>query len=254
MSYVSFDGLVNRFNGQIYQSRKGRLRMQLIDALYQKTLPEDFVAGARVLDAAGGLGQMSHWFLANGATVDYFDVSKEMVTQVEQQFESDISAQRLTASTASITEYHPDQTFDFVNVHAVLEWLEEPMDLLPSLCSWVAPNGYLGLMVYNENMLMLRHLMRGTLERAMSGDLRGTTGGLTPISPMNPLLVREVLEGQGFKVLRHAGIRSWSDLAEKTVVDWYDEHAVFTAELKLCEQRPYCDIARYVLFIAQKTG
>lgn len=253
MAGVNFDGLFDRFSQQIYQSRKGRLRMQLIDALYKKYLPMTELAGLKVLDAAGGLGQMSHWFLSEGCTVDYFDVSSDMVDSVNNNFESAIAAGALTTQCLSITEFDQSGQFDFVNAHAVLEWLEQPYEALNRLCNAVKPEGYMGLMVYNRNMLMLRHLMRGTLQRAMSGNISGDRKGLTPISPLDPLEVISSLEQQGFTLLCQAGVRTFSDLAEKTVIDWYEEQELFEAELKLCQQRPYCDIGRYVLLIAQKS-
>jgi len=226
--------------------------MQLVDALYKKYLPEQLIVNARVLDAAGGLGQMSHWFLENHAQVDYFDISKEMVERVAGHFTSEIQQGRLDVQMASITSFTPQHLYDFVNVHAVLEWLESPIDTLPDIVSWLKPGGYLGLMVYNKHMLMLRHLMRGTMKRAMTGDIAGDKKGLTPISPLDPNVVLETLQHLGLEVICQAGIRSFSDLAEGTVINWYDEADVFEAEKTLCEQRPYCDLARYVLFIAHK--
>jgi S-adenosylmethionine-dependent methyltransferase len=252
MSFVSFDGLVERFQGQIYQSHKGRLRMRLIDSLYRQYLPIDSVHDARVLDAAGGLGQMSHWFLEAGGQVDYFDVSEEMVQATQGNLSKFYANGQLNIEQASIVGYQPVRPYEFVNVHAVLEWLEKPEETLSAMSNWVAPNGYIGLMVYNKHMLMLRHLMRGTLSRAMSGDLGGEKGGLTPISPMEPEQVRQQLVSQGFEIKTQAGIRSFSDLTEKTILDWYPEEDIFNAELTLCEKRPYCDMARYVLFIARK--
>ncbi len=252
MSYVSFDGLVDRFEGQIYQSRKGRLRMHLVDALYKKYLPESVVNQGLVLDAAGGLGQMSHWFLSNGAKVDYFDISQDMVSSVNQSLAAAIAEKRLSVQQASLTEYLPKTDYDVVNVHAVLEWLEQPMALVPNIANWVRPGGYLGLMVYNRHMLMLRHLMRGTLKRAMSGDIGGDRKGLTPISPLDPGEVRMGLEKAGLQIRCQAGVRSFSDLAENCVIEWYTEEDLFDAELALCETRPYCDMARYVLFIAHR--
>ena len=227
--------------------------MQLIDALYKKYLPVSGLSGLRVLDAAGGLGQMSHWFLSEGSAVDYFDVSTEMVESVRQNFSATIEAGALTTQCLSITDLDAPGEYDIVNAHAVLEWLEQPYSALQSLCTAVKPGGYLGLMVYNRNMLMLRHLMRGTLQRAMSGNIAGDRKGLTPISPLDPLEVIAQLEKAGFRLLCQAGIRTFSDLAEKTVIDWYEEQDLFNAELQLCEQRPYCDIGRYVLLIAQKS-
>ncbi|MEJ2043479.1 MAG: methyltransferase domain-containing protein [Reinekea sp.] len=252
MAYVSFDGLVKRFQGQIYQTRKGRLRMHLIDALYNQYLPLEQLRNIRVLDAAGGLGQMSHWFLAHEAIVDYFDISAEMVTSVSEVLSDYQQAGRFSASQQSIIDFQPQRLYPFVNVHAVLEWLDSPYETLQQILQWVEPGGYLGLMVYNRNMLMLRHLMRGTLARAMSGNIGGDKKGLTPVSPLDPLEVRQQLIASDFDILTQAGIRSFSDLAEKTVIDWYDEAEVFDAEYKLCEQRPFCDMARYVLFIARR--
>jgi len=252
MAYVNFDGLVDRFSQQIYQTRKGRLRMRLIDSLYQKYLPSESISGKKVLDAAGGLGQMTHWFLSKGNEVDYFDISQNMVESVRETFSEAIDAEALTAQEGSITDAYYSADYDVVNVHAVLEWLENPFDTLENITGWVKPGGYLGLMVYNKHMLMLRHMMRGTLSRAMDGSIGGDRRGLTPISPLDPAAVIERLKGSGFEILTQAGIRSFSDLAEKTVVDWYEEDDVFEAEYSLCEQRPYCDIGRYVLIIARR--
>lgn len=253
MAFISFDSLVDRFSENIYGTRKGRLRMRLIDALYQRYLPVELVSGGHVLDAAGGLGQMTTWFNAQGAAkVDYFDVSGEMVNYVEDQCQSEVAQNKITIQQASIVGFRPDEPVDVVNIHAVLEWLEDPYTVVDDLHHWVKPGGYIGLMVYNKHMLMLRHLMRGTLSKAMAGQLRGAKGGLTPISALDPLEVEQRLLASGLEIVTQAGIRSFSDLAEKTVVEWYDENDVFDAELTLCEQRPYCDLARYVLFIARK--
>lgn len=254
MAYVSFDGLVERFQGQIYETRKGRLRMQLVDALYRNRLPLERIDQWTVLDAGGGLGQMSHWFLEMGAqAVEYFDVSPEMVTAATRNLEAHHKAGRLTLSVGSVTELPQSATgYDFVNVHAVLEWLENPHAVIPSLCAQVKPGGFLGLMVYNRTMLKLRHMMRGTLERAMSGQIAGDKRGLTPISPMEPQAVAQCIESCGLQIKLQAGIRSFSDLTEKAVLDWYSEQDVFEAELAHCEQRPYCDLGRYTLFIAQQ--
>lgn len=252
MSYVGFDELIKRFDQKIYATRKGRLRMRLIDSLYRNYIPEDFLAGSNVLDAGGGLGQMSQWFLAQDSNVDYFDISSQMVEQVNQGLVEYVEDQKLTVSVDSILKYQPPHLYDFVNVHAVLEWLESPMAAIDSILSWVNPGGYVGLMVYNKHMLMMRHLMRGTMNKAMTGNLSGDRKGLTPISPIDPAIVYKHLIENKFDVLSLAGIRTFSDLSEQTVIDWYDEDEVFKTERALCEERPYCDLGRYILFIARK--
>lgn len=252
MSYISFERLLERFQGQIYHTRKGRLRMQLIDALYRQYLPPAALADQLVLDVGGGLGQMSHWLLENGALVHYLDASEKMVQATTTSLGAFIEAGRLNVHHGAIADYQPVKPYAVVNAHAVLAWQQDPIGCLQQIMPWVAPGGYLGLMVYNKHMLMLRHLLRGTLKRAMVGDLRGRDGGLTPLSPLEPDQVALQLQQAGFKVLCRAGVRSFSDLAEQTVIDWYAEEEVFAAELALCQQPPYRDLARYVLFIAKR--
>lgn len=196
---------------------------------------------------------MSQWLLAAGAKVDYFDIAQQMVDSVSGQFQLERQEHRFQSTQSSLQDFKPAITYDFVNCHAVLEWLEDPFDGLVRLTDWVAPEGYLGVMVYNKHMLMLRHMMRGTLDRAMRGELSGDRKGLTPISPIDPAQVRTLLSDRGFKIICQAGIRSFSDLTETTIIEWYDEHDVFNAELELCETPPYRDMARYVLFIAKKS-
>jgi len=107
-------------------------------------------------------------------------------------------------------------------------------------------------MVYNRHMLALRNLMRGTLAKVRDDQLGGDGQGLTPISPLDPTAVREQLEDGGYTVISQAGIRTFSDLTEPTVLSWYSEEDVLAMERSLCEQAPYRDLGRYVLFLARR--
>lgn len=252
MSYISFDGLVDRFADQIYGGLKGRIRQSLLTHLYGTHLAADLASEQRVLDAGGGLGQMSAWLLNLGHRVDYFDVSAEMIEWVRAELAEAIEAQRLSVQQASVLTFEPEQPYDLVVLHAVLEWLEEPQLALARMMDWVRPGGVLGLMVYNRHMLMMRNLMRGTLAKVRDDQLGGDGRGLTPISPLDPSQIRAQLEDGGYTVISQAGIRTFADLTEPTVLSWYDEVDVLAMERQLCEQAPYRDLGRYVLFLARK--
>lgn len=226
--------------------------MQLIDSLYRQHLPSDFLANASVLDAGGGLGQMSAWFAEQGARVTYFDVSSEMLARAKEFLAAGDCLDKVSLQQSSIFDFSPNEPFEFVNLHAVLEWLENPLVELTRVLSWVKPGGYIGLLVYNKHMLMLRHLMRGTLQRVLEDDLSGDASGLTPISPLEPLAVSNLLVEANFQIITQAGIRSFTDLSESAVLEWYSDEELLKAERLLCEQPPYRDMARYVLFIARK--
>ena len=252
MSYISFDGLVDRFADQIYGGIKGRLRQALLTDLYATHLASELSDSLRVLDAGGGLGQMSAWLLEGGHRVDYFDVSAEMVEHTASVLADCVEAGVLSVQQGSVLSFEPERSYDLVVVHAVLEWLETPDLALQRMMTWVRPGGVLGVMVYNRHMLAMRNLMRGTLAKVREDQLGGDGRGLTPISPLDPSAVRAQLEEGGYTVISQAGIRTFSDLTEPTVLSWYDEAEVLEMERQLCEQAPYRDLGRYVLFLARR--
>lgn len=255
MSYISFDHLADRFSDQIYGTPKGRIRQALLEWLYEQHLPElSQTDTLRVLDAGGGLGQMTGWLLEQGHNVDYFDVSTEMAARVSERFQAALEGGRLRIDVASMLDYQPSQPVDLVVMHAVLEWLEHPFQALEQARHWVRPGGILGLMVYNKHMLILRNLLRGTLAKVKNDQLGGDKRGLTPISPLDPAEIRTWLENAGFEIIIQAGIRTFTDLTEPTVLGWYDEEDVLNMEKHLCEHAPYRDMGRYVLFLARKSN
>jgi S-adenosylmethionine-dependent methyltransferase len=253
LSYINFDHLADRFQDQVYGSTKGRIRQAIIEASYTKALPE-LLAGhpLHVLDAGGGLGQMSQWMLELGHQVDYFDVSSEMLGRTQAKLAPAEAAGRWSGVRASILDYAPRHAMDLVIVHAVLEWLEQPQVALKRASQWLKPGGVLGLMVYNHHMLAMRNLMRGTLKKVQENRLGGDGQGLTPINPLDPGQVRGWLEDAGLDIRLQAGVRTFSDLTEPVVLSWYDEQDVIDMERQLCEQAPYRDLGRYVLFLARK--
>lgn len=251
-SYISFEHMADRFEAQIYGTLKGRVRQAVLTDLYQRHWLSHSPTTAHALDAGGGLGQMSAWLLEQGAQVDYFDVSQAMVERTQAQLGQSDSGDRFQASHASILDFEPERTYDLVVVHALLEWLSNPRQALERTLDWVAPGGYLGLMVYNRHMLALRNLMRGNLNKVKTDQLGGDGKGLTPISPMDPAEVRDWLTQAGFEVQVQAGVRSFTDLTDPVVLSWYDEEEIIEMEKRLCEQAPYRDMARYVWMLARK--
>ncbi|GGX60962.1 methyltransferase domain-containing protein [Saccharospirillum salsuginis] len=252
MSYISFEHMADRFESQIYGTLKGRVRQAVLWDLYQRHWLPRASSQTRVLDAGGGLGQMSGWLLEQGLAVDYFDVSGEMVERTRELLHTGPGGERFRASRASMLDFEPGRIYDLVVIHAVLEWLSDPREALERVFDWIAPGGYLGLMVYNRHMLALRNLMRGNLDKVKDDRLGGDGRGLTPISPMVPSDVRHWLEQGGFEVTVQAGVRSFTDLTDPVVLSWYDEADVIEMEKRLCEQAPYRDMARYVWFLARK--
>ncbi|HNI38594.1 MAG TPA: methyltransferase domain-containing protein, partial [Pseudomonadales bacterium] len=84
---IHFDQLAERFERKIYGSKKGDLRLQLLWDDLLTALPA-LQAGEklRVLDAGGGLGQMSARLATLGHDVVLAEPAATMLEKAQQQF------------------------------------------------------------------------------------------------------------------------------------------------------------------------
>ena len=201
----NFDGLAEHFKKKIYGSSKGQIRLQLLwEDLEEQLLNKmDKNTYLTVLDAGGGIGQISAKLASEGHSVTLTDVSKDMLALAEEHF---------IAEKVPLTNYQlkhlslnqlPDnvhETVDLVVFHAVLEWLANPEEGLKQATENVVDGGYLSLMFYNKHSVIMKNLLKGNFRKVASNDFVGERGGLTPISPLNPSDVYEWLHQAGFSL------------------------------------------------------
>src|SRR5690554_5957082 len=129
----NFDDIAQRFTRTIYHTMKGRIRLAALQQDFSDfALP---TAGQTVLDICGGQGQFSLWLAQQGCNITLSDVSEEMLNVAKENFAAANCA--LTTKHLPLQEI-PQQIegeFDLVVNHAVLEWLEHPLEALPILAS-----------------------------------------------------------------------------------------------------------------------
>ena len=255
MNDVYFNDLAERFERKIYGSKKGDLRLQLLWEDMLTALPE-LQAGKklRVLDAGGGLGQMSARLVALGHEVVLVEPAAPMLARAQQQFaEAGLTSsgvQCVQTSIQALPQALPPQTFDLVVCHAVLEWLVDPLETLAQLLPWIAPSGYLSLAFYNRESIVWKNLLKGNVDRARAADKAGDAGSLTPISPQSAPQVLVWLAQQGMAVTQVTGVRCLHDYLFPGVK--IEADTLLALERELGRQEPYKWLGRYIHVVAHQ--
>jgi len=250
----SFQGLAEKFARNIYGTPKGRLRLKILRDRMLAELPLD-QPPLQVLDAGGGLGQISAWLARKGHDVLLAEPAEEMLTFASKRLRR-ADVQTLPASIQELSEHlaADQQAFDLVVCHAVLEWLYQPQATLELLLSRVKSGGYLSLMFFNADALMFTNVLRGNWQRALQGDLQGKGKGkrLTPISPLPPEQVITWLEAAGFQVYGKTGVRVFNDYLASKLPPEAKAERLLALEKRYCQQEPYWRLGRYILLHARK--
>lgn len=246
----NFDDLATRFTNTIYNTARGRLRLRALQQDFSDfSLP---LKNDNVLDIGGGQGQISLWLAQQGANINLCDISAEMLTLAQAQFkEQGLALNSQQCALQDVDNLFPG-TFDLVLNHAVLEWLEQPLEALPILASKVKSGGWLSLMFYNLHGHVWRQVMNGRTHDPRGSNTRLRQEGNAPQHPLDPNTVEELLNQLGFKIKRWRGIRCIHDPMNQKIRDRIGEEKVALADLEYGLIEPYRQFGRYVHFLAYK--
>ncbi len=275
----NFDDLAQRFKKNIYGGLKGDIRLAVLERDCRTHLPnvpltnvalsnvqlttapsaEKTAKPWRILDAGGGQGQFSLQWAQAGHEVVICDISAEMLKLAEEQINALGLKNRVQLIHCSVQELpqHLGEAyqFDLVICHAVMEWLQEPQELLPCLLNYLVPGGYLSLTFYNLHSLIYKNLLRTNFKKIINQDYGGSRGSLTPINPQNPEQVLAWVEQLPLKVLCHSGIRVFHDYIFNEEHRARDQQSLLQLELEFSQQEPYRSLGRYIhLLLQQKTA
>lgn len=256
----NFDDLARRFQKNIYGGLKGDIRLAVLERDCNAHLPvlpvnDPDIKPWRILDAGGGQGQFALQWAKAGHHVVICDISIEMLKLAEEQVRTLQLQDRVTLIHSSLQDLgsHCDNcVFDFVICHAVMEWLQEPGQLLPCLLNYMAPNAFLSLTFYNLHSLIYKNLLRTNFKKIFSKDYGGSRGSLTPINPQDPQDVLAWIAQLPLEILCHSGIRVFHDYIFNEEHRAREPENLVQLELEFSQHEPYRSLGRYVHLLLQR--
>ncbi|MDQ7003621.1 MAG: methyltransferase domain-containing protein [Ghiorsea sp.] len=247
---TNFDDLAAHFQYKIYGSRKGKIRLSVLNRDLQQVVPRWTKGGLSVLDLGAGLGQMGIKAASFGHDVCINDISGNMLVVAKNNAKEQGLVEHITWFHGAFQSLE-DKAYDIVLCHALLEWLADPEVLLQKLTKLTHQDSVVSLMFYNKDALVLHNLIRGNFKKIEKKDFSGMKGGLTPQNPLQPAWVEAKLHDLGFEVTYKSGIRVFSDYVGIKRGGNESEDDVVNMELQYSNQQPYQQMGRYIHFICR---
>lgn len=252
----NFDDLADKFSQNIYGTTKGRVRQAILWDELETILPGLSPHPLSVLDAGGGVGQVSSGLAARGHQVLLCDLSGEMLRRAEENAAAQGVSHNMQFKQISAQQVgeHLDKPVDLVLFHAVLEWVAEPEKVLKALFDLLRPGGVMSLMFYNLHGLTLRTLTLGNFGYLRTNLTKRKKRTLSPDYPRDPDQVYRWLEACGFVIEQRAGIRVFSDYMKPPKDEPKSDEEIIEMERRYCRQEPFLSLGRYIHVTARKPG
>lgn len=257
---INFDDLAPKFSRKIYGGIKGKIRLAILNKDLSEFMPDIFLSPVKkplsVLDAGGGYGPFSLDIALLGHNITICDISKKMLDIAEERINEKGVQKQTRLINASIQNFsnQNQETFDLVLCHAVIDWINNPDELLEHLLSCLKPEGLLSLTFYNIDGMILKNLLRTNYKKILKQNFKGWPGSLTPAYPKKPSDVIKMIENNNLKILCHSGMRVFHDYV-LNIEDYQKDHeTVVNLELEYSRQQPYRDIGRYQHILCRKNS
>ncbi|MCP4957366.1 tRNA uridine 5-oxyacetic acid(34) methyltransferase CmoM [Photobacterium aquimaris] len=251
----NFDDLAKKFAENIYGTAKGQIRQTVVWQDIEYILEQlNADASLQVLDAGGGIGQISQKIAALGHKVTLCDLSSEMLTLAAQEIAKNglVEQYRLVHSPVQEINQHIEAPVDLILFHAVMEWLVDPIATLADLLNNVKPGGVISVMFYNYNGLLFKNLICGNLTHIEQGMPHRKRFKLQPQQGIKPDEVYQCLTEAGFDIMGKTGVRTFHDYMQHDRMGDYTFEQVLDMEQKLCRQEPFLSLGRYIHVYARK--
>lgn len=253
---TNFDQLAPRFQRNIYNSAKGRIRLAVLERDFQEALYEKLqMQSATVLDAGAGLGHFALQLAQKGAQLQLCDISAEMLHGARDKFvEAGVPTEQYTLTHCGLQEIaqHNRGPYDLILCHAVAEWLDQPEDVFSSLIPLLKDGGYLSLIFYNFYGLEFKNLLRTNFKRFDRDNFKSYRGSLTPKNPLKPEEVLTMSEKYGLTLIVKSGIRVFHDYIFNKRDREREPEALLQKELQCSRLDPYRQLGRYIHLLLKK--
>ncbi|MGR6837708.1 tRNA uridine 5-oxyacetic acid(34) methyltransferase CmoM [Aliivibrio wodanis] len=247
----NFDDIAHKFAKNIYGSDKGEIRQTIVWQDMETILVNNQANSAplTVLDAGGGIGQVSQQIAKLGHLVTLCDISSEMLKLAKESVKDNglLSQYQFIHSAVQKIEQHKVGKVDILLFHAVMEWLDDPKTALDILLKQVKPGGYASIMFYNHHGLVLKNVICGNIPHVLDGMPHRKRFKLQPQKGLMPNEVYQWIEDAGYEIQGKSGIRSFHDyIGNMEYMGDYQIEDVLKLEEQLCRQEPYLSLGRYI--------
>ncbi|WP_070967589.1 tRNA uridine 5-oxyacetic acid(34) methyltransferase CmoM [Vibrio sonorensis] len=253
----NFDDIAHKFAKNIYGSDKGEIRQVIVWQDLEQVLSafDPHLKQLHVLDAGGGLAQMSQKLAKLGHQVSLCDLSSEMLQLAKVDIEKNglLENYRFIHSPAQTVSEHLEKPVDIVMFHAVMEWLADPKDALEKVLKLVKPGGMASIMFYNQHGLVYKNAVCGNIPHILEGMPHRKRFKLQPQQGLWPESVYQWVEEAGYEICGKSGIRCFSDyIGNREYMGDFQYEDVLALEEKFCRQEPYLSLGRYIHVWAKK--
>jgi S-adenosylmethionine-dependent methyltransferase len=240
----NFDSIAAKFQQNIYQTTKGRLRQLVL----QRDLAEFALLATptQILDVGAGQGQLGLWLASRGHQVRLTDLSQEMLQMAQAQAAEQGLTAQLSFANLGLQQLVPEQQqYPVVLCHAVLEWLADPQAAIADLYQLVAPGGALSLMFYNVDAKRFSNIVYGNFNYVLRDLAYKKKVSLSPQQPLNPLDVLAWCQQQGFILHSKTGVRCFHDYLRDRSEQESEFDKLLEVELRYNRTEPYASLGRY---------
>lgn len=253
----NFDGLSERFKKKVYGGLKGDIRLAVLWRDLEQQAPQIYgEKPLRILDVGAGFGQLAIRLAKLGHKVVVNDISVEMLAIAKESAEKERVLEKVEWHHCPHQELEErlDDTFDLVLCHAVIEWLADPVPLLPQLKSFLSENGVLSFTYYNRHSLEYRNLIRGNFNLLKRERFVPDPGSLTPGNPLFPEQVQGWVSDAGMQTKTQSGIRVFHDYVTTPRGGNEVPKDIIEMELRYSQKEPYLWLGRYIHLLLVNGG
>ena len=194
----------------------------------------------RVLDLGGGTGGLAVPLAELGHDITVVDPSPDALAALERRAAESGVGERITArqgdadSLGDIVPPSPQEGFDLVCCHGVLEVVDDPAAALAAVATVLAPGGHLSLLDAGRLAVVLAKTLAGDFSQALEAltSAEGRWGRTDPLPRRFDLdQLTRLLDQAGFTTEQLHGVRLFSDLVPSGTLDTADDRQAL-AELE----------------------
>lgn len=205
-----------------------------------------------VLDVGGGTGEIARDLARDGHAVTLLDISPAMIEQAQSRG-AGLNINFVCAAADQIPVLFDRESFDLVLCHSLLEFVEDPQELLGNLMRVLRADGLLSVVFGNRNHFPLRaavlqkdfHQARLALDQEIpAADLFGIPRRTFCTEDMHQMFLACDARSVG-----EYGVRVFIDLLSEAPELTQD---LIALELAASSRLPYRHIARFIQSIAEK--